>query len=91
MIVLQDIVVKSMSNNRAKLAALGVSLLGLSYIFVREYKAYKRQQKRKSYPKDTVVVHQFPRGMKVPSISPFCLKFETWLRMNDDIPYVVRF
>ncbi len=80
--------VRVLSGHKGKLLALGVSLFGLSVIFVKEYKAYKRQQKRKNYPKNFVVLHQFPRGIRAPSISPFCLKLETWLRMNN-IPYVV--
>ena len=39
-------------------------------------------------PKDTVVLHQFPRGKITPSISPFCLKLETYLRVAA-IPYEV--
>jgi hypothetical protein len=37
----------------------------------------------KTHPKGVVVLHQFPRGYKVPSISPFALKLETYLRMAD--------
>lgn len=39
--------------------------------------------RRRSYPKDVVILHQFPRtiNLKVPSASPYCLKLETWLRM----------
>ena len=42
-----------------------------------------RQQRKKwaALPKDTVVLHQFPRGKITPSASPFCLKLETYLRM----------
>ncbi len=85
----QNMLIAALSSNKVKLAALGFSVLGLSYIFIKEYKAYKRQLKRKSYPKNMVVLHQFPRGIRAPSVSPFCLKLETWLRMNN-IPYIVR-
>ena len=40
--------------------------------------------------KDVVILHQFPRGRITPSISPFVMKLETYLRMAD-IKYVVQF
>jgi hypothetical protein len=39
--------------------------------------------KKKEYPADTVIIHQFPRGMKTPSLSMFALKLETWCRACD--------
>ncbi len=52
-------------------------------------KVFKGQpDQRNTYASNTVIVHQFPRGLRAPSISPFCLKLETWLRMNN-IPYIV--
>lgn len=41
-------------------------------------------QKEETTPK--VILHQFPPGRNVPSLSHFCLKLETFLRMNK-IPY----
>lgn len=39
--------------------------------------------------KDTIILHQFSRPKNgVPSLSPFCLKMETYLRMVD-LPYQV--
>lgn len=37
---------------------------------------------RTDYDKDTVYVYQFPRTSLLPSLSPYCLKVETWLRLN---------
>jgi hypothetical protein len=41
-----------------------------------------------SVAKDVVLLHQLDRGIFTPSISPFPLKLETYLRMAD-IPYEV--
>lgn len=39
--------------------------------------------------KDAIILHQFSRPKNgVPSLSPFCLKIETYLRMLD-LPYQV--
>lgn len=39
--------------------------------------------------KDTIILHQFSRPKTgMPSLSPFCLKMETFLRMVD-LPYQV--
>lgn len=40
--------------------------------------------------KDAIILHQFSRPRTgVPSLSPFCLKMETYLRMVD-LPYQVQ-
>ena len=36
---------------------------------------------QKDHPKDTVILFQLSRGQTVPSISPFPLKLETYLRI----------
>ncbi|KAK8754398.1 hypothetical protein OTU49_016061 [Cherax quadricarinatus] len=51
----------------------------------------KRQNRRKKWNnagKDFVVLHMFPRGHFSPSLSPFVVKLETYLRMAE-IPYQV--
>lgn len=35
-----------------------------------------------NFEKDVVYLYQFPRSPVVPSISPYGLKVETWLRLN---------
>ena len=37
---------------------------------------------KKDFEKDVVYVFQFNRTPKLPSISPYCLKLETWLKLQ---------
>ena len=50
----------------------------------------KSKKRRPTYPKDKVILHQFPRGLHAPSASPFALKLETWLRMAN-VSYINEF
>jgi hypothetical protein len=59
----------------------------MSFI-VNFYQAYKRRKNRQTLPLDELVLHQFPRALRAPSASPFCLKLETWIRMAN-IKYTV--
>ena len=44
------------------------------------------QEEKKEEGPPKVVLHQYPPGTSVPSLSGFCLKLETYLRMNK-VPY----
>lgn len=44
---------------------------------------------KNNYEKDVVYLYQFGRTPQLPSTSPYCLKLETWLRLNT-IKYEVR-
>ncbi|XP_067666046.1 failed axon connections homolog [Haliotis asinina] len=44
------------------------------------------KEKAKEYPRDTVILHQIGRGPYAPSLTPFAVKLETYLRMAR-IPY----
>jgi hypothetical protein len=59
-----------------------VAAAGLTYAVYKYIKRQKRINKRKAYPKDVVILHQFPRGARAPSVSPFPIKLETWLRIT---------
>ena len=50
----------------------------------------KQREKWASVGKDVVVLHCFPRGKTCLSLTPFPLKVETYLRMNN-IKYVTEF
>ncbi|XP_046377186.2 failed axon connections homolog [Haliotis rufescens] len=56
------------------------SVVALRKLFFKEAKA------KKNYPRDTVIFHQIGRGLYAPSLSPFVMKLETYLRMAK-IPY----
>lgn len=57
--------------------AINLCLL-VSVVFGILYFLGKRKDQSTKYPKDVVIVHQFRRGPRAPSISPFALKLETW-------------
>jgi len=60
-----------------------VSIFTAIYLGVKIYFKLSADRRRRAYPADTVILHQFPRCYRVPSNSPFVLKLETWLRMTD--------
>jgi len=43
----------------------------------------------KDFEEDMVYVFQFTRSPQIPSISPFCLKLESWLKLHG-VKYQVR-
>ncbi len=40
------------------------------------------QVHKKDYEKDVVYLYQFGRTKVMPSLSPYCLKLETWLKLQ---------
>lgn len=46
------------------------------------------REAKKYHPRDTVIHHQMGRGPYAPSMTPFAVKLETYLRMAR-IPYQV--
>ena len=62
----------------------GVSTLFIGSI-IKYYLYRKRKTLRKSYPKNVVILHQFPDGLHAPSLSPYCLKLETWYISDEHI------
>lgn len=69
-----------------KVATAGVLALTV-YVPYKYYCSLPRKTPIKTDFKPGIVyLYQFPRSKGIPSLSPFCLKLETWLRMAD-IPY----
>ena len=56
-------------------------LVGLAYKIFIFLLNQKRKERKSNYPKDVVILHQFPRGIRAPSMSPFPIKLETWFKI----------
>ncbi|VDK88768.1 unnamed protein product [Onchocerca ochengi] len=67
----------------AKIASVGGIIIAF-YIPFRYFTARQRKTPIKNdYKQGLVYLYQFPRMKYVPTMSAFCLKMETWLRMAD--------
>lgn len=64
-------------------AVAGLAAIGTLPLALRIKGNLDRKSRRAAYPKDTVVVHQLGRGPWAPSMSPFCVKLETYLRVAE--------
>ncbi|XP_071099367.1 failed axon connections homolog [Haliotis cracherodii] len=62
--------------------ATGVVTVTVLLLYIRRAKSSPAEP----HPRDTVMLHQLGKGVHAPSISPFVLKLETYLRMSN-IPY----
>ncbi|XP_072528817.1 failed axon connections homolog isoform X2 [Salminus brasiliensis] len=70
---------------RTTLCLSGGALLAAAAYLLHELLVVRKEQELDS--KDAIILHQFSRPRNgVPSLSPFCLKMETYLRMAD-LPY----
>nr|XP_023682351.1 failed axon connections homolog isoform X1 [Paramormyrops kingsleyae] len=70
---------------RKTLYVTGGALLAAAAYLLHELLAIRKEQELDS--KDAIILHQFSRPKSgAPSLSPFCLKMETYLRMVD-LPY----
>ena len=59
-----------------------VSVGLLTYALFKLSMKRRREKKRQSYPKDVVILHQFPSSKHKPTLSAPCLKLETWLKFS---------
>ena len=66
------------SNERSIYLIFGATVVIGSIGIIKMIFRWKRTQKRKSYAPNVVILHQFPPAKNIPSLSPFCLKLETW-------------
>uniref|UniRef100_A0A8C1KC37 Failed axon connections homolog, metaxin like GST domain containing a n=1 Tax=Cyprinus carpio TaxID=7962 RepID=A0A8C1KC37_CYPCA len=72
---------------RKTLYITGGALLAAAAYLLHELLVIRKEQELDS--EDAIILHQFARPKTgVPSLSPFCLKIETYLRMAD-LPYQV--
>jgi len=81
----------SLENPQNKNLLIITAGVGSLYVAIKTYTIYKKSQQRQKWNavgKNVVVLHQVQRGKFTPSISPFPLKLETYLRMAK-IPYEV--
>jgi hypothetical protein len=62
-----------------EIGAIIIAILVALLTFVIYKFLINRKKNSINYPKDTVILHQLPRGIRAPSISSFSLKLETWL------------
>ncbi len=62
--------------------AVGITLKKFSQVRKKQ-RLEKLQAKWNAVGKDVVVLHMFPRAIYCPNPSPFPVKLETWLRMNN--------
>ncbi|XP_053301104.1 failed axon connections homolog [Pleuronectes platessa] len=70
---------------RKTLYLTGGALLAAAAYLLHELLSIRKEEELDS--KDAIILHQFSRPQSgVPSLSPFCLKMETYLRMVD-LPY----
>lgn len=67
---------KEIVTNKYVLIA-GVTILTSTFV-IKFIQKRKKAAKRRAYPRDVVILHQFPRGPHAPSASPYALKLETW-------------
>ena len=67
----------------------GTTILIGGIALIKFYFKRKRLAKLNQYPENVVILHQFPHDKELPTVSLFCLKLETWLKVTN-VKYQVR-
>ena len=66
------------------------SVIAIGYLYHRYFYKKKKIKSESKFSKYTIILHQYSRGLRAPSLSPYALKLETWLRIAN-ISYEVAF
>lgn len=64
-------------------AAIGAVVVGVPTYLLLVCNKKRSSPIKTDFKPGVVYVYQFPRSRVIPSISPFALKLETWLRLAD--------
>jgi len=74
--------VRAKSDNAYLKYVTAISVITIQTVYkkIGDLLSGKPPRVAKAHPKDTVILHQFPRAFKTPSLSPFAMKLETFCR-----------
>jgi uncharacterized membrane protein len=65
-----------------KCVGIYVGSIALVYIVFKIYSKISRSMTRAAYPKDVVILHQFPIGLRVPRLDPSLNNLKSFNSLN---------